>query len=543
MPGSLMMPSGRLGGGRTQPGFAVRMPEDRPRTKTAGCGSARRDVSRRASLGFMAKRRRRSPGEPEVEAVEPHEVQPLDVDGVRTVAVVTVLWAVAFVLLALRMDSLQAEGRGWWVWTCLAGVGLGLLGLEYTRKRRDAIEFEREEAELAAAEAAGAADGPAGEVLTRGEVIARDTDVAARPQSAPDSVTRPIDTGDDLPPVRPETTRTDTTRVDGTRIDGTRIDGTRVDGARVDPPPTRPGSDPRGARPDTTTHGRPSWSGDREQAGGLPGGPAQVPGAAERPVAPSRTGAGERPAATPQRPAADLPPRSGPGDRPAPPAERPAAVQRPGAGESPAGPQRPGVGSPRPGAGSRTDAGAGPAGAQRPGAGSPRPGAAPERPAAAPRPRADETPAAPHRPAAAQRPGPAESPAAPSQRPTAPDPRPAAGDRPAAPSQRPATPERPAAAPRPRSGETPAAPRPAATPPPQAERPARRATPPASELFGEPLSRPAAPLDDDEPLLDTTFGGRRPAPAEEPPAASDADDTTEGGSQYRGRRARRSDTA
>ena len=63
----------------------------------------------------------------------------LDVDGVRTVAVGTVLWAITFVVLALFRDDLDAQGVGWWLWTCLAGVGLGLLGLEYTRKRRDAI--------------------------------------------------------------------------------------------------------------------------------------------------------------------------------------------------------------------------------------------------------------------------------------------------------------------------------------------------------------------------------------------------------------------
>jgi len=66
-------------------------------------------------------------------------VHPFDVDGVRTVAVGTVLWAAAFVILALNRGSLDEQGLGWWLWTCLAGVGLGLLGLEYTRKRRDAI--------------------------------------------------------------------------------------------------------------------------------------------------------------------------------------------------------------------------------------------------------------------------------------------------------------------------------------------------------------------------------------------------------------------
>lgn len=70
---------------------------------------------------------------------ESPEVRPFDVDGVRSVAIVTVLWAVAFVVLAVRQAALDQAGRGWWMWTCLAGVGLGLLGLEYCRKRRDAI--------------------------------------------------------------------------------------------------------------------------------------------------------------------------------------------------------------------------------------------------------------------------------------------------------------------------------------------------------------------------------------------------------------------
>ena len=30
------------------------------------------------------------------------------------------------------------DGQGWWLWTCLAGCGLGLLGLEYCRRRRKA---------------------------------------------------------------------------------------------------------------------------------------------------------------------------------------------------------------------------------------------------------------------------------------------------------------------------------------------------------------------------------------------------------------------
>ena len=83
----------------------------------------------------MARRRR--PGR------EAPAVRPFDVDGVRAVAAGTVLWAIGFVVLAVFRDNLDEEGLGWWLWTCLAGVGLGLLGLEYTRKRRDAIARAR----------------------------------------------------------------------------------------------------------------------------------------------------------------------------------------------------------------------------------------------------------------------------------------------------------------------------------------------------------------------------------------------------------------
>lgn len=64
-------------------------------------------------------------------------VQPLDVTGVRTVMVGTVLWLVAFVALLPFYSSLEDHDRAWWLWTCPAGFGLGLLGLEYCRRRRN----------------------------------------------------------------------------------------------------------------------------------------------------------------------------------------------------------------------------------------------------------------------------------------------------------------------------------------------------------------------------------------------------------------------
>ena len=64
------------------------------------------------------------------------DVEPLDVDGVRTVEVGTALWLLGFLALLPFYGRLQESGNLWWLWTCLAGFGLGLFGLEYCRRRR-----------------------------------------------------------------------------------------------------------------------------------------------------------------------------------------------------------------------------------------------------------------------------------------------------------------------------------------------------------------------------------------------------------------------
>lgn len=69
------------------------------------------------------------------------DVEPLDVDGVRTVAVGTAIFFVAFIALLPFYGELKDNGHTWWLWTCLCGVGLGLLGLEFTKRRRNAREL------------------------------------------------------------------------------------------------------------------------------------------------------------------------------------------------------------------------------------------------------------------------------------------------------------------------------------------------------------------------------------------------------------------
>lgn len=74
-------------------------------------------------------------------------VEPLDVDGVRTVQVGTGVFFLAFLALLPFYGQLEKSDRLWVLWMCLAGVGLGLLGAEYCKRRRvvrSARDAERE---------------------------------------------------------------------------------------------------------------------------------------------------------------------------------------------------------------------------------------------------------------------------------------------------------------------------------------------------------------------------------------------------------------
>jgi hypothetical protein len=70
------------------------------------------------------------------------DIPPLDVDGVATVAIGTAAWALSFVALLPFYGALQDHGRVWLLWTCLAGFGGGLLGLEYCRRRRNYLNAD-----------------------------------------------------------------------------------------------------------------------------------------------------------------------------------------------------------------------------------------------------------------------------------------------------------------------------------------------------------------------------------------------------------------
>lgn len=82
-------------------------------------------------------------------------VQPLDVTGVRTLTIGIVAWMIAFLALLPFYGTLRDDGRGWWLWTCGAGFGLGILGREYCRRREEQLRASPREQESSPLGAAG----------------------------------------------------------------------------------------------------------------------------------------------------------------------------------------------------------------------------------------------------------------------------------------------------------------------------------------------------------------------------------------------------
>ncbi len=60
----------------------------------------------------------------------PSPPPPLEANDQLVIQVITAGWAVALVVLLIVRGSLPA-GQRWWVWTCAAGLAMGLFGLWY----------------------------------------------------------------------------------------------------------------------------------------------------------------------------------------------------------------------------------------------------------------------------------------------------------------------------------------------------------------------------------------------------------------------------
>ena len=52
-------------------------------------------------------------------------------------AIITAAWAVALVVLLVLRSQIPASER-WWIWTCVAGVAMGLFALWYVPRMKRA---------------------------------------------------------------------------------------------------------------------------------------------------------------------------------------------------------------------------------------------------------------------------------------------------------------------------------------------------------------------------------------------------------------------
>jgi hypothetical protein len=75
---------------------------------------------------------------------------PLEGNDQLVTATITGAWAVAVIVMLIVRDRLPAGDR-WWLWTCVAGLGLGIFALWYVprMKRARAATAERRSREAA----------------------------------------------------------------------------------------------------------------------------------------------------------------------------------------------------------------------------------------------------------------------------------------------------------------------------------------------------------------------------------------------------------
>lgn len=57
---------------------------------------------------------------------------PVKTDDRTAFFVGTVAWVVALAVFIVLLPMLTDEGRTWWLWTCVAGLAIGVIGLGWS---------------------------------------------------------------------------------------------------------------------------------------------------------------------------------------------------------------------------------------------------------------------------------------------------------------------------------------------------------------------------------------------------------------------------
>jgi hypothetical protein len=86
-----------------------------------------------------------------VKEPRPAPPPPLEANDKVVTGTLTAGWALALIVLLIVRDSLPADAR-WWIWTCVAGVAMGLFALWYVprlKRGRARAAARREQAQSA----------------------------------------------------------------------------------------------------------------------------------------------------------------------------------------------------------------------------------------------------------------------------------------------------------------------------------------------------------------------------------------------------------
>lgn len=83
------------------------------------------------------------------------KLEPMQINEAKVIWIGIGLWAAAFLILLPFRKTLISEGHGWWLYTCLAGAGLGMLGLPMVGRRKTVIHRETEHGRQAGQEEGG----------------------------------------------------------------------------------------------------------------------------------------------------------------------------------------------------------------------------------------------------------------------------------------------------------------------------------------------------------------------------------------------------
>lgn len=63
------------------------------------------------------------------------QLRPVPTDDRLALLCGTGLWLAALAVGWLARDDLERDGRGWWLWVCVAGIALGAAGVAYLHSR------------------------------------------------------------------------------------------------------------------------------------------------------------------------------------------------------------------------------------------------------------------------------------------------------------------------------------------------------------------------------------------------------------------------